>query len=147
MQLRDVMTKNVEVAEAATTLQEAATIMKRLDVGVLPVGDGSKLIGILTDRDITVRATAEGLDPKKAKVGDVMTPDLVYCFEDQAPVEAAVVMQEKQIRRLPIVNHDMKLVGIISLGDLAVDTTKADVDDDIIGEVLEDISTPTQPKG
>lgn len=146
MELKDVMTQNVEIAEAATTLQEAATIMKRLDVGVLPVGDGAKLIGILTDRDITVRATAEGLDPKRAKVGDVMTSDLIYCFEDQAPVEAAIVMQEKQIRRLPVVNHDMKLVGIVSLGDLAVDTNKHDIDDDIIGEVLEDISTPTQPK-
>jgi len=146
MQLKDVMTKNVEVAHVDTTLQEAAALMKKLDVGVLPVGAGSKLVGILTDRDITVRATAEGRDPKQTKVQEVMTPNLVYCFEDQAPVDAAVVMQEQQIRRLPVVNHDLQLVGIVSLGDLAVDSGKDEVDDDIIGEVLEDISTPAQPK-
>ena len=135
MQLKDVMTHNVEVAHVDTSVQEAAKLMKKLDVGSLPVGDGSQLIGMVTDRDITIRATAEGLDPKKTKVKDVMTSDLIYCFEDQAPVEAAVVMQEKQIRRLPIVNHAMKLVGIVSLGDLAVDSDQKDVDDDIIGEV------------
>ncbi len=146
MQLKDVMTHNVEVAHVDTSVQEAAKLMKKLDVGSLPVGDGSQLIGMVTDRDITIRATAEGLDPKKTKVKDVMTSDLIYCFEDQAPVEAAVVMQEKQIRRLPIVNHAMKLVGIVSLGDLAVDSDQKDVDDDIIGEVLEDISAPAEPK-
>ena len=146
MQLKDVMTHNVEVAHVDTSVQEAAKLMKKLDVGSLPVGDGSQLIGMVTDRDITIRATAEGLDPKKTKVKDVMTSDLIYCFEDQAPVEAAVVMQEQQIRRLPIVNHAMKLVGIVSLGDLAVDSDRKDVDDDIIGEVLEDISAPSEPK-
>jgi len=146
MQLKDVMTHNVEVAHVDTSVQEAAKLMKKLDVGSLPVGDGSQLIGMVTDRDITIRATAEGLDPKKTKVKDVMTSDLIYCFEDQAPVEAAVVMQEQQIRRLPIVNHAMKLVGIVSLGDLAVDSDQKDVDDDIIGEVLEDISAPAEPK-
>ena len=146
MQLKDVMTHNVEVAHVDTSVQEAAKLMKKLDVGSLPVGDGSQLIGMVTDRDITIRATAEGLNPKKTKVKDVMTSDLIFCFEDQAPVEAAVVMQEQQIRRLPIVNHAMKLVGIVSLGDLAVDSDQKDVDDDIIGEVLEDISAPAEPK-
>ena len=146
MQLKDVMTHNVEVAHVDSSVQEAAKLMKKLDVGSLPVGDGSQLIGMVTDRDITIRATAEGHNPKLTKVKDVMTSELIYCFEDQAPVEAAVVMQEQQIRRLPIVNHDMKLVGIVSLGDLAVDSDQKDVDDDIIGEVLEDISAPAEPK-
>ncbi|MFN8489419.1 MAG: CBS domain-containing protein [Caldilineaceae bacterium] len=146
MQLKDVMTHNVEVAHVDISVQDAAKLMKKLDVGSLPVGDGSQLIGMVTDRDITIRATAEGRDPKQTKVKDVMTSDLVYCFEDQAPVEAAVVMQEQKIRRLPIVNHAMKLVGIVSLGDLAVDSDKKEVDDDIVGEVLEDISAPAKPK-
>ena len=146
MQLKDVMTHNVEVAHVDTSVQEAAKLMKKLDVGSLPVGDGSQLNERITDRDITIRATSECLDPKKTKDKDVMTSDRIYCFEDQAPVEAAVVMQEKQIRRLPIVNHAMKLVGIVSLGDLAVDSDQKDVDDDIIGEVLEDISAPAEPK-
>ncbi len=147
MQLKDVMTRDVAVVHVDTSVQEAARLMKTLDVGSLPVGDGSKLIGMVTDRDITLRSTAEGRDPKQTKVKDVMTADLIiYCFEEQTPVEAAVVMQEQQIRRLPIVNHDMQLVGIVSLGDLAVDSDKTDVDDDMIGEVLEDISAPAAPK-
>lgn len=142
MQLKDVMTADVQVANGDATLQEAAKLMKSLDVGALPVGDGKKLIGMLTDRDITVRATAEGHDPKKTKVKDVMTPDMIFCFEDQALVEAAVLMQEQQIRRLPILSRDMQLVGIVSLADLAVDSDEAAMDDDLLGEVLEGISEP-----
>jgi CBS domain-containing protein len=142
MQLKDVMTADVQVANGDATLQEAAKLMKSLDVGVLPVGDGEKLIGMLTDRDITVRATAEGYDPKKTKVKEVMTADMIYCFEDQALVEAAVLMQEQQIRRLPILSRDMQLVGIVSLADLAVDSDEAAMDDDLLGEVLEGISEP-----
>jgi len=142
MQLKDVMTADVQVANGDATLQEAAKLMKSLDVGALPVGDGKKLIGMLTDRDITVRATAEGHDPKKTKVKDVMTPDMIFCFEDQALVEAAVLMQEQQIRRLPILSRAMQLVGIVSLADLAVDSDEAAMDDDLLGEVLEGISEP-----
>src|ERR671937_1268828 len=101
MQVKEVMTHGVECIRPEATLQEAATKMKELDVGPLPVcGDDDRLVGMLTDRDITIRAVAEGQDPKTARVQDVMTPDITYCFEDQDVKEAARLMEEKQIRRL-----------------------------------------------
>ena len=100
MLLRDVMTRHVEVIHPDATLREAAQKMKTLDVGPVPVCDGERLQGMLTDRDITIRATAEGRDPNTTRVRDVMTPDMVYCFEDQDVREAARIMEERQIRRL-----------------------------------------------
>src|SRR3712207_8968 len=100
MKLSEIMTRNVEVVRPDATLQEAAQKMKNLDVGPLPVCDGRKVQGMLTDRDITIRATAAGLDPKTTKVRDVMTPDVTYCFEDQDVQDAARIMGEQQIRRL-----------------------------------------------
>ena len=125
MLLRDVMTPHVEVIHPDATLREAAQKMKTLDVGPVPVCDGDRLQGMLTDRDITIRATAEGRDPNTTRVREVMTPDVVYCFEDQDVVEAARMMEERQIRRLVILNRDKRLVGIVSLGDLAVYTDVA----------------------
>jgi CBS domain-containing protein len=118
MQVKDVMTKGVEVVRPDATLEEAAKKMKSLDIGPLPVCDGEKLVGILTDRDITVRATAEGRDPKQTKVQEVMSKELIYCVEDQDVEEATKLMQSKQIRRVPILNRDKRLVGILSLEDL-----------------------------
>jgi CBS domain-containing protein len=141
MKLREVMTQNVEVAELTMNLQEAAIKMKTLDVGSLPVRQGTQLVGMITDRDITIRGVAEGCDPLKTTVSSVMTANFVYCFEDQEVQEAAQVMAKKQIRRLPIVNRDHQLVGIFSLGDLAVDIG----DEDLTGEALEEISQPAEP--
>ena len=141
MKLREVMTQNVEVAELTMNLQEAATKMKTLNVGSLPVRQGTQLVGMITDRDITILGVAEGGDPIKTTVSAVMTANLVYCFEDQEVQEAVQVMAEKQIRRLPIVNRDHQLVGIVSLGDLAVDVG----DKDLTGKALEEISQPAEP--
>jgi CBS domain-containing protein len=141
MKLREVMTQNVEVAELTMNLQEAATKMKTLNVGSLPVRQGTQLVGMITDRDITILGVAEGGDPIKTTVSAVMTANLVYCFEDQEVQEAVQVMAEKQIRRLPIVNRDHQLVGIVSLGDLAVDVG----DEDLTGKALEEISQPAEP--
>lgn len=142
MQLRDIMTRNVQVVRPETTLQEAARIMKDLDVGPVPVCDGERLVGMLTDRDITIRATAEGKSPKSTMVQDVMTSDVVYCFEDQDIQEAARLMQEQQIRRLLVLSRDKRLVGIISLGDLAEDLD----DEELEAEVLEAVSQASRPK-
>jgi CBS domain-containing protein len=141
MQIKDIMTPNVEVTELTTNLKEAATKMKTLNVGSLPVREGEQLVGMITDRDIVIRGVAEGSDPDKTTVSTVMTSDLVYCFEDQDVQEAAQVMADRQIRRLPIVNREHQLVGIVSLGDLAVDGR----DDDLSGEALEEISKPAEP--
>ena len=88
----------------------------------LPVCDGRRLLGIITDRDITIRATAEERDPRNTLVRDCMSPEMVYCFEDQDPKEAERIMQEKQIRRLPVLTREKQLAGIVALGDLATKT-------------------------
>jgi CBS domain-containing protein len=142
MQIREIMTPRVEVIHPDATIEEAAEKMKRLDVGPLPVCDGERLLGMITDRDITVRATSEGRDPRTTRVRDIMTGEVFYAFDDQDVREAAEIMQRAQIRRLPIVNRDKRLVGIVSLGDVAVQTG----DEELAGEVLEDVSEPTQPR-
>jgi len=142
MQLKDVMTHGVEVVNPGTTLQEAAEKMRRLDVGPLPVCDGDRLVGMLTDRDITVRAVAEGCDPTTTPVREAMTPEIIHCFEDQDVQEAARLMAQYQIRRLPILNRNKRLVGMVSLGDLAVSTG----DQRRVGEVLEQVSEPAEPR-
>jgi CBS domain-containing protein len=142
MQIKEIMTKNPEVIQPDAPLQEAAEKMKRLNVGSLPVCDGQELKGMITDRDITVRATARGGDASSTSVRDVMTPDVAYCYEDDDVKEAARTMEQRQIRRLPIVSRDNRLVGIVALGDLAVDAKSADVAD----EVTEQVSKPAKPK-
>ncbi len=142
MQIEQVMTRNVEIISPHTTLKAAAQKMRDLDVGSLPVCDGERLQGMLTDRDITIRATAEGRNPDNTRAMDVMTAEVYYCYQDQAVEEAAQVMEEKQIRRLPIVNRNKKLVGIVSLGDLAVDATQ----ERLAGEALTEISRPAKPE-
>jgi len=144
MQLKEVMTPQVEVVRPDASLQEAAEMMMKLDVGPLPVCDGQRLVGMLTDRDITVRGTAQGRDPKTTQVQEVMTPDVIYCFEDQDVEDAANLMEEHQIRRLVILNREKKLVGIVSLGDLALEADEEDLDDAEVGEVLEQISQPAR---
>lgn len=142
MQVKELMTHDVEVVRPDTPLREAAEKMRSLNVGVMPVCDGRKLRGMLTDRDITVRATALGRDPNNTTVGDTMTPDVSFCYEDQDVREAAELMQQLQIRRIPIVNRQKELVGIVSLGDLAVDHSN----DKLTGNVIEDVSQPSRPE-
>jgi CBS domain-containing protein len=122
MQIKDVMTTKVQLTDPATKLKEAAAAMRDGDFGLLPVGANDRLVGTITDRDITVRAVAEGKDPNTTQVGDVMSEGIHYCFEDQEVEEAARLMSEVQVRRLPILNRDKRLVGIVALGDLAVET-------------------------
>ena len=141
MRVNEVMTKGAECTRPDATLREAAARMKDLDVGSLPVcGDNDRLVGMITDRDVTVRSTAAGADPDTARVKDVMTPEIVYCFEDQDVAEAARLMKEKQIRRLVVLNRDKRLVGIVSLGDLAVETGN----DKLAGDTLEKVSEPAK---
>lgn len=142
MKVADVMTRSVDVANPDARLDEAAERMRQLDAGVLPVVDGDKVVGMITDRDITVRATAEGRDPVSTKVSEVMTPEVVFTYDDEDVKDAAKLMQDHQVRRLVVLNREKKLVGIVSLGDLAVDTK----DDKLKGQVLEDISKPADAK-
>jgi CBS domain-containing protein len=136
MQVRDVMTRGAECVTPFSTLQEAARKMRELDVGPLPVCQDDRLVGMITDRDITVRATADGCDPKTTRVEDVLTPGVVYCFEDQDVQDAAGLMTTNQVRRLVVLNHEKRLVGIVSLGDLAVETG----DERLSARTLENVS-------
>ena len=115
-------------------------MMKRFDVGPLLVCEGDRLAGILTDRDITVRATAEGQDPFEGRVRDAMSTEVTYCFEDDDVATAARAMQEKQVRRLPVLDRGKRLVGIVSLGDLAVNAG----DKEVCEETLQAVSEPTR---
>lgn len=142
MKVQEVMTRGVECTRPEASLREAAEKMKALDVGPLPVCENDRLVGMLTDRDITVRATAEGLPPGLGQVRDVMTPDVVYCYEDQDVEEAVRLMEENQIRRLVVLNRDKRMVGIVSLGDLAVKGG----DEALSTEALEQLSEPAAPR-
>ena len=140
--LSAIMTRNVEVARPDSTLFDAAATMRRLDVGALPVCDGRRLLGMLTDRDIVVRSVAESRDPHLATAGEAMTAGVFYAFADDSIARAAELMRQHRIRRLPIVDREKQLVGIVSLGDLAVDAG----DDRLSGETLERVSEPVLPR-
>jgi CBS domain-containing protein len=136
MWISEIMTEHVGFVTPHDTLQDAAIKMKELGVGPLPVCEHQSLVGIVTDRDITIRAVAEGLDPKATKVHDVMSGDLICCYEDQDVGVAARLMESQQIRRLLVLNRDKRLVGIVSLGDLAVHAETPQR----AGEILQEVS-------
>jgi CBS domain-containing protein len=142
MQVRDIMTHNPEVTHPATLLRDVAQQMKAHDIGVVLICDGDRLVGMLTDRDIATRAVAEGHDPTKLTVRDVMTVTIVYCFEDQDVQEAARLMEAQQIRRLPVLNRKKRLVGIVSLEDLAAGSG----DPRLAGETLKGVSKLAGPQ-
>ncbi|HET7848967.1 MAG TPA: CBS domain-containing protein [Pseudolabrys sp.] len=135
MKVNEIMTRDVEVASPNETLEHAAKVMASLDAGVLPVGENDRLVGMITDRDIAVRGIARGKGPD-ARVAEVMSRDVKYCFEDQDVDEVCRNMGEIQVRRLPVINRDKRLVGILSLGDVAFEGG------DGIGQTLGRISQP-----
>ena len=136
MQVQDVMTRDVTIASPEETIQQAACRMSDLDIGALPVADNERLVGMITDRDIAVRAIARGMGPE-AKVADVMTPDVKYCYCDQDLAEVSDNMADIQLRRLPVLNRDKRLVGILALGDIATSS-----ENECAGEALAGISQP-----
>ncbi len=141
MRVGEVMSRSVEWIGPDATLQEAAEMMKSLDVGPLPVCENDRLVGIITDRDITVRATAEGKAPADTSIRDVMTPGIHYCFEDSTVGDAARLMEEWKVRRLVVIDSTRQMVGIVSLGDLAVEPDGRDWN----GATSEDLSQLVPP--
>jgi CBS domain-containing protein len=141
MKVRDIETQHPEAIGPETHVMEAARIMHRLDIGVLPVCEGGRLIGLVTDRDITIRSTAEGHDPTQTLVRDIMSSNPACCFEDQDVLSCVEMMERKQIRRLPVVNQDERLVGIVSLGDLAIRSQN----ERLAGKVLNRVSAQAVP--
>ena len=119
MIVRECMTRHVELGTPEMSLRDAALKMRDGDFGILPIRKNDKLVGMITDRDIAIRCVAEGADSKKLKVGEVMTEKVFYCFEDQSLDEVAQSLGDNQVRRLPVVNREKKLVGILALSDLS----------------------------
>ena len=136
MKVNEAMTRDVRVASPEETIQKAAQAMASLDAGVLPVGEEDHLIGMITDRDIAIRGIAKGKGPK-VKVREIMTEDVKYCFDDQEIEEVTRNMADIQVRRLPVLNREKRLVGILSLGDIAISR-----DGKGAGEALCGISQP-----
>ncbi len=118
----EIMHQDVRRTDPNTSLADAARKMRDMNVGCLPVWEDEKLIGIITDRDVTCRAVAEARDPADTTVRDVMSKDVAFCFEDQTAADAAHVMQENKIRRLPVFDHDNHMVGMLTLSDMAINT-------------------------
>ncbi|HZH53991.1 MAG TPA: CBS domain-containing protein [Microvirga sp.] len=139
MKISEIMTRNVRVIGPDRTIQEAARMMDDMNVGALPVCDGRRLRGMITDRDITVRATAAGLPPDTTRVRDVMSDNVWWCFDDDDVDHIVELMSDHQIRRLPVVDRDKDLVGIVALGDLATDRQEQ------ASRALNRISTPSEP--
>ena len=137
--VRDVMSTNVETVTPDTTVADAARRMRDLDVGSLPVWDGTRLLGMVTDRDLTVRSAAAGKHPSSTPVREVMSPEVTWVFDHEPAEMAASVMRRRQIRRLPVLDNNDRLVGIVALADLATDLSN----DRLKGETLEDISEPS----
>ena len=119
MELREIMTRDVEVIRPETSVSEAVQKMRSLDLGALPVCEGECLVGMVTDRHITIRATAYGHDPNTAPVRNYMSSDLICCFEDQDIKEAEQFMRQRSLRRLPVLTRERQVAGIVALDDLA----------------------------
>lgn len=136
MKVRDIMTRDVKIVSPADVLQSAAQLMDKNDFWMVPVGENDRLVGMLSDRDITIRAVSRGFPPDRATVRDAMTTEVKYVYDDESVDDASRHMSELRVRRLPVLNREKRLVGIISLGDLAV---KEPGD---AGEALHSISQP-----
>lgn len=140
MKIREIMTPGVQCIRPDETLIDAAILMRQLDVGVLPVMEDDVVLGMITDRDITIRAVAEGRPSETTAVREVMTPGVIFVYDDQDVEEAVEVMEKHQVRRVPVISRDRRLLGILSLGDLAVDGNAT-----LSGEVLKEVSQPAEP--
>ena len=140
MKIREIMTPDAQCVRPEETLVDAALLMRQLDVGVLPVCDGDEVVGMLTDRDIAIRAVADARHPATTMVREVMSPGTIFVFDDQEVDEAVHTMEQHQIRRAPVLNRERGLVGIVSLGDIAVDASAT-----LSGEALKCVSQPAEP--
>ena len=136
MKVSEAMTREVRVAGPDQTIREAAQMMAELDAGALPVGEEDRLIGMITDRDIAVRAVAHGKSPD-TRIRDVMTDDVKYCFDDEEVAEVARNMADIQVRRLPVVNRAKRLVGIVAIADIAASEAP-----EVVGDAVSGISEP-----
>jgi CBS domain-containing protein len=139
MKVSEVMTSDVKIADPSRSIQDAAKLMDKNDCGSLPVGEGDRLVGMITDRDIVIRAVAAGL-PASTPIRDIMSSDIKYCFEDEEIEDVADNMGDIQMRRLPVLSRDKRVVGIVSIGDVARS------DEECAGGALAGIAQPGNGK-
>ncbi|SJZ86594.1 CBS domain-containing protein [Enhydrobacter aerosaccus] len=144
MQVSEIMTRGVETVAPDASLQQAASAMEALGVGSLPVCDGQRLVGSITDRDIVVRGVAAGLSPVETLVRDCMTSDIAYAFCDEEADEVLERMKTLQVRRLAVLDRDKSLVGIVALGDVATEPRAAALAS--VGAAVAEISEPSRPR-
>jgi len=137
MKVYECMTREVRVVDPSDTLREAACNMAAIDAGFLPVGENDRLVGIITDRDIAIRATGTGRAPD-TKIRDVMSQEVRYCYEDEEVEDVLTNMAEQQVRRLPVIDRNKRLVGVVSISDLAINGETSR-----LGETLGDIARPS----
>ena len=143
MQICEVMTRDVETVAPEASLQKAAEAMEAMGVGSLPVCDGRRLVGTLTDRDIVVRGVATSRSPVEMLVRDCMTEDISYAFEEEDAEEVLARMKTLQVRRLAVLDKQKNLVGIVALGDIATEPRAATLRE--VGEAIAEISEPSRP--
>jgi len=136
MKVREIMTANVECISSSMPIAKVAETMRDMDIGFIPVCENDKVVGTVTDRDITIRSVAQGRDPRLAPVSEVMTQTVFHCYEDEEVDSVALAMQQSEVRRMLIFDRQDNLVGVISLGDIA----KASGEERIAGETLGQIA-------
>jgi CBS domain-containing protein len=137
MKVKQIMSRNVASVTPSTPISRAAEKMRELDIGFLPVLEHERVEGALTDRDITIRSVATGRDTRLEPVSEIMTPAVVYCYEDEEIEDVGRQMQEKEVRRILILDRQEKLVGVVSLGDIAKTTGKTELAGETLGEIAE----------
>lgn len=135
MKIKECMTTDVKIADPNRSIQDAAKLMTKADIGSLPVGEDDRLVGMITDRDIVIRAVAAGLPPS-TPIREIMSTDIKYCFENDDLDDVADNMADVQLRRLPVLNAEKRIVGIVSIGDVARS------DNECAGEALSEIAQP-----
>src|SRR5262245_14108657 len=136
MKIQELMSRNVQCIEPTTVIAKAADKMRELDIGFLAICDNDRLVGTVTDRDITIRSVAQGRDPRLAPVQEIMTPSGFYCYQDEDVEHVTEYMREKEVRRMLILDRQKRLVGVVSIGDIA----KASGEEELAGETLGEIA-------
>ena len=137
MNVKEIMGQDVQCIDPETPIAKAAEKMRELDIGFLAICENDRLVGTVTDRDITIRAVAQGRDARLAPVREIMTQSVFYCFEDDAVEHVAKYMQEKEVRRVLILNREKRLVGVVSLGDIAKASGEKELAGETLGEIAE----------
>jgi CBS domain-containing protein len=138
MKIKEVMTKSADIIDPSASIIEAAKLMAKNNYGFLPVCDGQKIIGVITDRDIVVNGIAKAINPEEAIVKDIMTGKVLYCYENDAVQEVASLMEEEQVRRLIVLDDNKKIVGVVSLGDIVTKQDQQEINSNLIKAVSEE---------